>query len=143
MTQKFIAGIENWTARQKRNTDFIFRQSAQDVMEEARRLFDYPEGDAREPPAGAKKGGRMPYKTGALWNSGFAESASGGRVDGDYVIGIAKAGHGETLTLGFSVKHALVMEYGSPARNIEGFGFMRNALADWPSIVSANARRVI
>ncbi len=140
MTQEFIASIDAFGARAKRNAHRIFQQSALDVMEEMLRLKDYPSGDVREPPEGAVFGGRMPYKTGALWNSAYA-SLEGG-AQGDYQLVIAGAPRGANLRIGLSAAHAAPLEYGVPSRNIEPHGFARHAADMWRQIVSKNAREV-
>lgn len=132
-TTSFEAQIRNFAGKTERQMLDVFRESVQDVMD-----------DASLPKA---KGGRMPVDTGFLRNSvvsglnGSFTTYPSGRADtsGDdsranYELTIARMKLGDTSQFAWTAVYAYVREMDNH--------YVGGAAAKWPAFVAANARRV-
>ena len=137
MAKSFAASIQAFGKKAMDRAEDIFKQSAQDVF-----------AIAQTPKA---QGGNMPVDTGILRNS--LQTALNGSTylagaDG-YVAVIAGAELGDTIFGGWTVKYARRLEFGfvgtdaaGRTYNQPGNFFAGNAVAQWQSIVAANAAKV-
>ena len=124
----FNADVRGWSERALRNSEAIFKQSAQDVL-----------ADAQLP---RKKGGRMRVDTGTLRNSHVSglNGQFGAKGPDSYLITIASAEFGDVITGGWTAEYAVHREFG--ARGQAPDFFLRGAAQKWPAIVRANAAKV-
>jgi hypothetical protein len=130
----FASQVGAFVAKSTPRMTAVFRQSAQDLIEEAQR----PRGS----------GGNMPVDTGFLRNSGVAalnntpsgesikpDSYAGGTWDSDAAaLIISRAQLGDRIIFGWTARYSVYME----AR----YRFLRLAAQNWNSIVQRNAKRL-
>jgi len=141
MAKPFSAQINGWIDETEYRKVAVFKESAQDLVEETRKP--------------RKKGGRMRYKTGFLAASLMASTSSmpqiksnnrpseGGTYTfdaGEIALVIAGWNPGETLYAGFTANYAAAREYG--ARGQAGDAFVRTAAMRWQEFVDKNAREL-
>lgn len=127
MAKSFSATVSGWASETEKRTEAVFKQSAQDVIE-----------DAQLPVA---KGGRMRVDTGFLRNSHVSGLNGSTALTGadSYVLTIAQAELGDVITGGWTADYAIPREFG--ARGQPPDFFMRGAAQKWKSIVEANAAK--
>lgn len=130
----FADQVGAFVAKSNSRMTAVFRQSAQDVINEA------------QEPRGS--GGNMPVDTGFLRNSGQAalnNTPSGESVKPDNYAGgtwsadeaaliISRAQLGDRVVFGWVANYAPYME--------RRYGFLRLAAQNWNSIVQRNAKRL-
>lgn len=130
----FASQVGAFVAKSDARMTAVFRQSAQDVINEAQE----PRG----------RGGNMPIRTGFLRNTGDAainklpvgeskppegvETFAWDATAALLVINQAKLG--DTIFFGWSAEYARYME--------TRYGFLRLAAQNWPTIVRKNAQRL-
>lgn len=126
--QSFAASVEGWSERALRNSEAIFKQSAQEVIADA------------QLPVG--RGGRMRVDTGFLRNSHVSglNGQFGATGADSYTLTIATSSLGDTITGGWTANYAVHREFG--ARGQAPDFFLRGAAQKWPQIVTANANKV-
>tara|TARA_Y100001973_G_scaffold106528_2_gene185030 strand:+ start:5386 stop:5808 length:423 start_codon:yes stop_codon:yes gene_type:complete len=134
MAKSFASQVGDFVAKSDARMTAVFRQSAQDVIEEAQ--TDYT------------KGGNLPKDTGFLQSTGDAalnripsgptvapEGVESFTWDADAaLVVIAQAQIGDTIFFGWSAEYSEYME--------NRFGFMRLAAQNWQQIVRKNAQRL-
>lgn len=130
----FVATIEAWTEKAKRNLDLVVRGSTQDVFELATRR----QASVKQT-GGLYKEGFVPVDTGELIASqrleiNGAQVAQGAAAYEAVIFGM-KAG--DVSTLAFTAAHARPIEYGTS--KFGGRFFIRNAVQQWQRIVEQNA----
>lgn len=130
----FAKQVGAFVAKSPGRMTAVFRQSAQDVIEEA------------QEPRGS--GGNLPVDTGFLRNSGQAalnNTPSGESIKPkDYAGGtwsadeaaliISRAKIGDRVIFGWTANYAEYME--------RRYGFVRLAVQNWPDIVRKNAKQL-
>ncbi|RLK53451.1 hypothetical protein BCL79_2758 [Stenotrophomonas rhizophila] len=136
MANKFGDQVKAFAEKAKQRQLAIFRESAQQVMEEA----NTPEGD----------GGKMPIDTGFLRNSAVASTE--GPPDGtggDPSLVFSAVELGQTVWAGWTAAYALRMEHGFYGEDSlgrvyaqPGKGFMRSATQNWIFIVDSVTKSV-
>lgn len=129
MANKFGDQVKAFAEKAKQRQLAIFRESAQQVMEQA----NTPEG----------QGGKMPVDTGFLRNSSVASTE--GPPDGaggDPALVFSTVELGQTVWAGWTAAYALRMEHGFYGEDglgrvyaQPGKGFMRSAAQNWIFIV--------
>lgn len=124
----FTADVKGWSDKALRNSEAIFKQSVQDVTQ-----------DAQLPTA---KGGRMRVDTGFLRNSHISGKNGSLSEQGEeaYTATIASLELGDTYSAGWTAEYAAYREFG--ARGQEPDFFMRGALQKWNQFVRLNASKV-
>ena len=131
MAKTFEGSISQWVAKSERAVEAVFKQSAQEIAE-----------DANTPTA---RGGRMRVDTGFLRNSQSADlnSRPSGPSDPDtenqgnpeqVSLVIAGARTSDTIYVGWTANYARYRE----ARD----GFAEGAAKKWPAIVRRNSARI-
>jgi hypothetical protein len=134
----FVATIENWSEKAKRNMDLILRQAVQDVTEEMTR---------RDPSSPSTPGsGKVPVDDSELINS-QSSGIGGGHSKAAFSATASGVKAGDVYTAVFTAPHAPFMEYGTTDENgnsINGGGrfFVRNAARQWVSFVDRAAAKV-
>lgn len=125
MVTHFSADVDAFVKSTKARTEAVFKQSAQEVIE-----------DAQLPVA---KGGRMHVDTGFLRNSHFSGLNGGGYSTGpdSYVLTLASLKLGDVLEGGWSADYAVHREFG--ARGQAPDFFLRGAALKWSNIVRKNS----
>lgn len=143
MTQgSFSAQIDSWVAQTNERIEAVFKQSAQEVIEDM------------QTPVG--RGGNMPIDTGFL-RASLLVSLSGpvpptrdnpytqpGSAPawgvGEAALSIAGAEVGDTIYATYSANYARHVEYGAKGRS--GRGFVRLAAMKWQSVVNRVSARL-
>jgi len=122
---KFSAQVSDFVRATKERQKAVFKASAQDVV-----------ADAQKPTA---KGGRMRVDTGFLRNSHVSglNGAYNNTGPESYVLTIAGAKIGDTITGGWTANYAKHREFG--ARGQAPDFFLRGAAQKWPQFVNKNA----
>ncbi|WP_258077087.1 hypothetical protein [Xanthomonas arboricola] len=149
MANKFGDQVRAFTEKAKMRQEAIFRESSQQVMEDA----NTQEGE----------GGKMPRDTGFLVNTraasidgmptGKSKPEKGATysapVNGDPALVFSKLELGQTVWAGWTAAYAMRMEHGfsgkdSLGRQYEqaGKGFMRAAAQNWDFIVNEVTAKV-
>jgi len=128
LAKSFADQVGSWIAKSDARMTAVFRQSAQDVIEEAQSRVNVDTGFLRssgdtalnQTPAGPA----YPPEGGGsfAWD---ADSA---------LVVIARAQVGDTIVFGYTASYAPYVE--------DRFGFIRLAAQQWPQIVQKNARRL-
>lgn len=136
MASKFGDQVRAFAAKAKLRQEAIFRESSQELMEEANK----PEA----------QGGKMPVDTGFLRNS-QAASTSGAPDSASAApsLVLLKVGVGQTVWMGWTAAYAMRMEHGFYGPDKlgrvyaqAGKGFARAAAQNWPFIVERIAAQV-
>lgn len=128
MKRTFAADVKTWSDKALANAEAIFKQSVQDVADQAQRPV--------------AQGGRMPVDTGFLRNS-LVSGLNGSYLhegQAAYVLTITGAELGDTVNIGWTANYAKHVEFGTS--KMQARGFMRSALEDWQRIVATNAAKV-
>jgi len=127
--ESFSAQVNAYVSETIERSTAVFKQSAQDVIADA------------QTPTG--KGGRMRVDTGFLRNShvsGLNGSTSLSGAD-SYVLTIAGAKLGDSITGGWTADYAIPREFG--ARGQAPDFFARGAAQKWQQFVDANSRKLM
>ena len=134
MASSFAQQVGAFVAKSDARMTAVFRQSAQDVINEAQE----PRG----------RGGNMPIRTGFLRGTGDSalnklpvgetkppEGQETFSWDAGAALAvIAQAKLGDTIFFGWSAEYSVYME--------SRYGFLRLAAQNWPAIVRRNAQRL-
>lgn len=134
----FSAQVSEHVRRYKRRMEFVFKQSAQDVIGLAQ---------AGQPSVKVTGGsfeiGAVPVDTGFLINS--LTSGLNGQYGFDgkdsYLLAIAGAELGDSIQAGWTASYALDVEYGNAF--MEGRFFVRANAQKWQQIVDENAAQAM
>ena len=138
-TESFSAQVNTYVAETIERTTAVFKQSAQDVIEDAQA----PRPSDAYKVSKSKKLGRMRVDTGFLRNShvsGLNGSTSLSGAD-SYVLTIAGAKLGDSITGGWTADYAIHREFG--ARGQAPDFFARGAAQKWQQFVDANSRKLM
>lgn len=145
MTTNFTAQVKGWTEKAKRNPTLVFKQAAQNLVDEVLKP--------------KQQGGNMPVDTGNLRRSLMASTSrmpvvESGRSEfpdngGQINLTIAGATERDTIYFGFQAAYAMRMEYGftgqdSLGRNYNQTGnrFVGLAVDRWQQIVDKAAKEI-
>ena len=137
MAQSFSAQVDGHIARYRERMEAVFKQSAQDVFEQAQT----PQPGVRET-GGSFEVGKIPVGETGFLRGSFVSGLNGSTaLNGadSYVMTIANAELGDTIFGGWTAEYARHVEYGNS--RMAGRFFMREAAQRWPQIVRANAAR--
>jgi len=146
MTESFSAQVNTYVAETLERSTAVFKQSAQDVIEDAQapRPSDaYNVSVSKYNMGKSKKLGRMRVDTGFLRNShvsGLNGSTSLSGAD-SYVLTIVKAKLGDSITGGWTAEYAEAREFGSG--DVGADFFLRGAAQKWQQFVDANSRKLM
>ena len=146
MTESFSAQVNAYVSETIERSTAVFKQSAQDVIEDAQapRPSDaYNVSISKYNMGKSKKLGRMRVDTGFLRNShvsGLNGSTSLSGAD-SYVLTIAGAKLGDSITGGWTADYAIPREFG--ARGQAPDFFARGAAQKWQQFVDANSRKLM
>lgn len=136
MASKFGDQVRAFAEKAKLRQEAIFRESAQDLLEEA----NTPEA----------QGGKMPVDTGFLRNSSAASTDGMPGSDGAVpALVFLRLEVGQSVWVGWTAAYAMRMEHGFYGEDKlgrtyaqAGKGFARAAAQNWPFIVQRAAVKV-
>lgn len=137
MVQTFNAQVASHVAKYRQRLEAVFKQSAQDVIEQAQE----PQPSVKLT-GGSFEIGKIPVDTSFLRNSLIAGLNGSSSLTGpdSYVLAVASAVLGDTIQAGWIAEYARDVEYGTS--KMAGRFFMRSAAQNWQAIVTENAARL-
>jgi hypothetical protein len=128
MAKAFSDQVTDWVRKSDQRMTAVFRQSAQDVIEEAQSRVNVDTGFLRS--SGDAALNKLPVVP-----TEPPEGASGFTWDADSaLLVIAQAQLGDTIFFGYGANYAGFVE--------ERFGFLRLSAQNWPQIVNKAARTI-
>jgi HK97 gp10 family phage protein len=134
MTDKsFAAAIDEWTKQTEQRMTFVLKESAQRVFADMDRNIPVDTGFARASLQVAINAPLPPLN--AVQPEGLAKQDPNAKrvFPPAYVLVIAGANLGDTITAGYTANYAGFLEYGSGTRPPRAF--VRGAAQRWPQIV--------
>ena len=128
MASSFADQVGAFVAKSQPRMEAVFRQSAQDVIEDAQQRVNVDTGFLRS--TGDTALNKLP-----VGPTQPPEGAAGFTWDADSALAIiAQATTGDTIFFGYSAQYATFVE--------NRFGYIRLAAQRWPEIVRTNAQRL-